>query len=205
TATVTKDIDEVNKVYNTIFANINDMEVCLGENADATYNETTGEIKTNFDGEWLMLGDGQLLTTYYKGIVKDYDAGDSATEYVQYAIPVMVDDKEATIYVLENEEKFEIRYLAYESKNGINSGYTEEVKAGLTITPIYDIWNEEEGTYETEYGEEYTFKGDSDLLYTTLKDDEYTFALIIEDVMGSRLYSKEQTFSIAEQELTLSE
>jgi hypothetical protein len=205
TAKITEDVDEVNKVYNTITASIGDMEVCLGENADATYDETTGEVKTNFNGKWLMLGDGQLLTTYYKGTVKDYDAGENSTEYVQYAIPVMVDDKEATIYVLENEDKFEVRYLVYESKDGINSGYTEEVKAGLTVTPIYDVWNEEEGIYETEYGEDYVFTGTNDLLYTVLGDNEYSYSLIIENVMGAKLYSKEQAFSVAEKELTLTQ
>ena len=29
--------------------------------------------------------------------------------------------------------------------------------AGMKFIPIYDVWNEEENTYDTEYGEEYTY------------------------------------------------
>ena len=152
-----------------------------------------------------MLGDGQLLTTYYKTTLKDYDAGDSAKEYAQYTIPVVINDKEATIYLMKNKDDLIIQYVAYEKKDGINSGYTEELAAGMTFTPIYDVWDEEAKTYVTEYGEEYTYKGDKDFLYTTLSDDEYSYAFIIEDVLGDKSYSKEQSFSLVSSELTLTQ
>lgn len=203
TGTITQNPEEVYKVYNTVFADVNERLMCLGEDASATYDETTGEIKSNFKGEWLMLGDGQLLTTYYKTKIKDYDAGNGAKEYDQYTIPVVIDDKEATIYFMKNDEELIIQYVAYEKKDGINSGYMEELRSGMRFTPIYDVWDEETKTYTTEYGEEYTYKGNEDFLYTTLSDAEYSYAFIIEDVSGDKSYSKEHGFSVMESEVTL--
>ena len=203
TATITQNPEEVSKVYNTVFAKINDRLVCLGEDASATYDETTGEVKSNFKGEWLMLGDGQLLTTYYKTTLKDYDAGDSAKEYAQYTIPVVINDKEATIYLMKNKDDLIIQYVAYEKKDGINSGYTEELTAGMKFTPIYDVWNEEENTYDTEYGEEYTYNGKDDFLYTILSENEYSYAFIVEDASGHKMVSEMQEFSVKGQEIML--
>jgi hypothetical protein len=71
----------------------------------------------------------------------------------------------------------------------------------MKFTPIYDVWDEESKTYETEYGEEYTYKGDNDFLYTTLADDKYYYAVVVEDITREKLYSKGQKFSIVNGEI----
>ena len=73
----------------------------------------------------------------------------------------------------------------------------------MKFTPIYDVWNEEAGTYETEYGEEYTFKGTDDFLYTVLGEEEYSYALIVEEASGYKMVSELHPFTVKGQEVEL--
>jgi hypothetical protein len=199
---ITENPDEVNTVYNTVYAKLGEDTICLGENADAVYNEESGEFKSNFKGEWLILSDGQLLTTYYTGKLKDYDNGGNEEGDV-YAIPVQIGDKESTIYITKGDTEVKVEYVTYDAYGQVMSGFREELTAGMKFTPIYDVWNEEENTYDTEYGEEYTYNGKDDFLYTILSEDEYSYAFIVEDASGHKMVSEMQEFSVKGQEITL--
>ncbi|MBE5936330.1 MAG: hypothetical protein E7262_11225 [Lachnospiraceae bacterium] len=96
---ITENPDEVNTVYNTVYTKLGEETICLGENADAVYNEETGEFKSNFKGEWLILSDGQLLTTYYTGKLKDYDNGGNEEGDV-YAI--LSEDEYSYAFIVED-------------------------------------------------------------------------------------------------------
>ena len=82
----------VKNVYNTIFTKMDNTLVCLGQNNKVSYNQATGEVKSNFNEEWFMLPDGQLLTAYI--ISQDDDS-------TIYSFPVMINDSESSIRVEE--------------------------------------------------------------------------------------------------------
>ena len=54
------------------------------------------------------------------------------------------------------------------------------LKSGTAITPIYDIFDAETGSYESEYGDEYVINGEFEFYFTKLKEGEYSFAYEIE-------------------------
>jgi hypothetical protein len=83
---------------------------------------------------------------------------------------------------------------AYNS-DGFARGYLP-LEAGTTITPIYDVFNFEEGTYESEYGEEYTISEEFEFYFTTLDDGEYSFAYEVEKLNKTSEYSELIDFDV---------
>ena len=184
-ADIDKDkIDTVNKVYNSIFTKMGDSLVCLGEDNSATIDRETGKITSNFNGEWLMLPDGQLLTTYIKEELGS----------VIYEIPVVINDIEMTIKIEEKEKdgKKDYKLLgvwdATSQSNYEPRGYLP-LEPGTVVTPIYDVYDPESDKYESEYGEEYTISSDFDFLFGKLNDSEYLYAFAIEGINGATSYS----------------
>lgn len=184
-AEVGKDnVNTVINVYDSIFTKMGDSLVCLGEDNSATLDKDTGKITSNFNGEWLMLPDGQLLTTYI-----NEDLGS-----VVYEIPVLINDIEMTIKIeeIDNNGKKEYNLLgvwdATDQSNYAPRGYLP-LEVGTTITPIYDVYDPEADTYESEYGEEYTIASDFDFLFGQLDDGEYSYAFAIEGINGEVSFS----------------
>lgn len=182
--------------YKTIYADIQGTTVCLGDNADATYNQETSEVTTNFNGEWLTLGDGQLLTTYILQKQEDF------TDYI---IPVQANEKESSLYVRVTKDSIDIEGISFEPRNNSFSGRMCPITEGIIITPIYDVWNEEEKTYDTVYGEEYSLKGTDDVLYTYLENGEYSYATIVDNMLGTVICSKPMKFTMKDNKIEFGE
>jgi hypothetical protein len=64
------------------------------------------------------------------------------------------------------------------------------------------VWNEEEKTYDTEYGEEYKIKGKNDVLYTQLPDGEYSYSIILDNALGTKTFTKPRTFQMQDGKIT---
>lgn len=178
TATIAEDYkDKVNKIYDSVFVKMDNDIVCLGQSGEAKYNSKTGEVNSEFNGQWLMLPDGQLLTTY---IDEDFDE-------LVYSIPVYINDSEMYIKIkMVGDSDYEVLGIWDGTANTVYAGRSYiELVSGTTITPIYDVYNEETEEFETEIGEEYTIKGNTDFLFTTLNDDEYDFSFIVDSIYGN--------------------
>ena len=179
-----EEVDTVNKVYNSIFTKMGDSLVCLGEDNSATIDKETGKITSNFNGEWLMLPDGQLLTTYIKEELGS----------VIYEIPVLINDIEMTIKIEEKEQDGKKDYEllgvwdATAQSNYAPRGYLP-LESGTVVTPIYDVYDPESDTYESEYGEEYRISSGFDFVFGKLNDNEYSYAFAIEGINGETSYS----------------
>jgi hypothetical protein len=196
TATINKDeAYKINNINNTIFANINNQVVCLGENNKVDFDENTGKITSNFNGEWFMLPDGQLLTAYI--VSRD----DNVTVY---SFPVMIGDQESSIRVEETMNGDKATYKVMGVWDSVDNAYNSDgfargylpLEARTTITPIYDVFNFEEGTYESEYGEEYTISEEFEFYFTTLDDGEYSFAYEVEKLNKTSEYSELIDFDV---------
>ncbi len=178
TATITEDYkDKVNKVYDSVFVKMDNDIVCLGQSNEAKYNNETGEVNSEFKGQWLMLPDGQLLTTY---IDENFDE-------LVYSIPVYINDSEMYIKIrMIGDSDYEVLGIWDGTANTVYPGRSYiELLSGITITPIYDVYNGETEEYETEIGEDYTIKGNGDFLFTTLNEDEYDFSFIVDSIYGN--------------------
>ena len=165
-----------------------------GSDMEAMYN--SAEVTTNFNGEWLTLGDGQLLTTYILQKQEDF------TDYI---IPVQANEKESSLYVRVTKDSIDIEGISFEPRNNSFSGRMCPITEGITITPIYDVWNEEEKTYDTVYGEEYSLKGTDDVLYTYLENGEYSYATIVDNMLGTVLCSKPMKFTMIDKKISFTE
>ena len=200
---VKEDLDKIKAVYNTIFTKENDSLICLGQNNKVSYNKETGEIKSNFNSEWFMLPDGQLLTAY---IVSQDDKS------TVYSFPVMIDDVESSIRVEEiNKGNGENEYITLGvwdsndnefNKDNFSRGYLP-LNSGTAIIPIYDVFNEKNETYETEYGEEYIINGNFEFLFGKLEQGEYSLAYEIKKLNDVSSYSEIKDFSINNDNLTI--
>lgn len=195
-ANVTENGDDIEIAYNTIYVNIQGTTVCLGENADAIYNKEKAEVTTNFNGEWMTLADGQLLTTYL--IQKQED-------FTEYIIPVQANETESSLYVRVTKDSIDIEGICFEPRNSSFNSRMYPITDDITITPIYDVWNEEEKTYDTVYGEEYSMKGTNDVLYTYLEDGEYSYATIVDNMLGTVLCSKPMKFTMKDKKIEFGE
>ena len=190
------DLNTVKNVYNTIFAKINDSLVCLGQNNKVTYDKTTGEIKSNFNEEWFMLPDGQLLTAYI--ISQD-------EESTVYSFPVMINDSESSIRVQETKSNDgSTKYTTLGVWDSSDNKYTGDkftrgylpLNSGTAITPIYDVFDLDSEKYETEYGEEYVINGEFEFLFGKLEPGEYTYAYEVEKLNSTSNYSELKDFSV---------
>lgn len=193
---ITKDnINKVKNVYNTIFTKMNNTLVCLGQNNKVSYNQTTGEVKSNFNEEWFMLPDGQLLTAY---IISQNNTS------TVYSFPVMINDSESSIRIEETTSKDgTVKYTTLGVWDSSDSKYTNDkftrgylpLKSGTAITPIYDVFDLDSDKYETEYGEEYIINGEFEFLFGKLEPGEYTYSYEVEKLDNTSIYSELKDFS----------
>ena len=167
---------------------------------DVTYDSKTGEISSKFNGEWFMLPDGQLLTTYI------ISTDDTSTVY---AFPVMINDTEVTIRVKETKKSngdYDYQTLGIWDSNGSDNqgarGYIP-LKSGTTIAPIYDVFDTSADEYTSEYGEEYTLKSDFDFLFGKLNDGEYSISYQLEKVNGIPSYTTPKELSVEKDKITI--
>ena len=77
------------------------------------------------------------------------------------------------------------------------------LNSGTAIIPIYDVFNEKNETYETEYGEEYIINGNFEFLFGKLEQGEYSLAYEIKKLNDVSSYSEIKDFSINNDNLTI--
>ena len=146
---------------------------------------------------------GQLLTAYI--VSQD-------NKSTVYSFPVMIDDVESSIRVEEidkgNGETEYITLGVWDStdnefnKDSFSRGYLP-LNSGTAIIPIYDVFNEQNETYETEYGEEYIVNGNFEFLFGKLEQGEYSLAYEIKKLNDVSSYSEIKDFSINNDDLTI--
>ncbi|MBE5934840.1 MAG: hypothetical protein E7262_03520 [Lachnospiraceae bacterium] len=183
---------QIKNIYSTVWTTIDDTLVCLGQKDKAIFNPTTGEVTSSPITEWFMLPDGQLLTSY---IIN------SNAYFTLYSFPVYINDRECSIRVLESlstDNKPTYTTLGVWDGNDSshllpNSTYSRgylPLEKGTTITPIYDIYDNKTGTYDTLYGEEYTIEDEFEFYFTSLENNYYSFAYEIEELDNDVYYSQ---------------
>ena len=77
------------------------------------------------------------------------------------------------------------------------------LNSGTAIIPIYDVFDEKDETYETEYGEEYIINGSFEFLFGKLEQGKYSLAYEIKKLNDVSSYSEIKNFSINNEALTI--
>jgi hypothetical protein len=164
--------------------------VLLGETYDVNADWNEGIFYDNFDGYWLALPDGQLLSTF----VADY-----TDEYIVYTSPIELNGKTTNLRIRQYFDGTTRVEGAWDGvgEGGIVSREIKKLKAGDSIVPIYGYSdaNGEDGELE---GDEYIWTEDSGVDYGYLYPAEYYYGFDIEDVYGDSYLTDLVTFAIDE-------
>ena len=192
-------VEGVYDVYNSVFYKDGDSLVCLGENNKVNFDTKTGKVSATINKEWYILPDGQHLTTYFDSYYEDDETNSKSTVY---AIPVVINEIEATIKIEETitaEGNCEYTCLGIWDSNN-NSSYEGRgfipLEVGTTITPVYDVYNETDNEWYVEYGEEYTITSDFDFLLSNLPKGEYVFSFALDTKFTNHTYSEFKEFVV---------
>lgn len=187
--------DIVNNVYTNIFTHTKDGLLCLGQNNKLHYNKFSSVVSSDFNNQWFMLPDGQLLATYI--ISKEENK-------TTYSLPVMINNEESSIRVeetLDTNGNISLDILGIwdtankkNTKDSFARGYLP-IKEKTTIEPIYDIYNPKDNSFDTCYGDEYTTTNNFDILFGTLPENKYLYSYEIEYLDETSTYSKLYTLT----------
>lgn len=164
----------------------------MGQTYDFNLDWSTGEVTDCFDGFWLSLPDGQNLALY---------VAEETEEYVIYTSPVLLNGDETKLRIrqsyLDDSISIEGAWDGID-ENGMSSREIKKLSVGDVITPIYysyEIDSIYEGYY---YGEDYTFDGDPEIIYSTLPAGDYYYSFCIDDIFGDYYLTESVIFTVNE-------
>ncbi len=175
-------------VYATIYMKLDEEQyVALGETNDLNIDWESGTFADNFDGYWMSLSDGTLLTTH---IV------DVTDEYTVYTSPVMLNGNRTNLRIRQYSDSSTIVEGAWDGigSNGMAAREIKKLSAGDRITPIYFM---ADGTEHTE--DEYEWKDGDTLAYALMTAGDYLYTFNIKDAYGDMYTSGTVTFNIDEE------
>ncbi len=180
-----KSLEYTASVVAYVFLEVDDETlVCLGETDDIIGDWNTGAFRDNFDGYWLSLPSGDLLTTY----VADY--GD---DYTVYTCPILLNGTETNLRV---RQYYDYSVVVEGVWDGIGEGgcagrEIKPLKKGDKIVPIYYLDDESEIE-----GDSYTWKKNDNLDYAYLPAGDYYYGFEINDVYGDYYITDCEIFTI---------
>lgn len=167
-----------------IYLDIEGKMVNLGMTNDIKSDWESGTVADNFDGYWLALSDGTILTSY---VVDETDA------YTVFTAPIKLNGKRTNLRMRVDKQYQVTIEGAWDgiSENGTASRDVTKIKAGDKVTVInyLDDGSEMETT-------ELTWAADSGVSYSYLPQGDYYYGFTIDDVYGDFLVTDPVVFSI---------
>ena len=162
----------------------------LGLNGDVNLDSETGVVTDNFNGNWFSLPDGQKLTVY---ILSEED------DYSSYTAPIDLNGEETNLVFTHNYTDGSITVSGV--WDGVDdtgmSDRMKQLEAGDVITPIYTAYSTETKEGESRRGEAYTYKTDDKLRFEMLRDGDYVYSFVINDLYGDYYTTDVVFFSIS--------
>ena len=169
-----------------------DAMIELGQTIDIIGDWESGTFSDDFDGSWLSLPDGQNLAIFIA------DQGD---DYVVYTSPIMLNGEETNLrirhYFDSNEIVIEGAWDGIDESGAAGRAVTQ-LKDGDVIVPLYTAY-QIEGDEEFRYtGQEFTYDGDSNLIYGYMAGADYLYAFSIDDMFYDYLTTDPVLFNVDE-------
>ncbi len=180
-----------------IFMDLGDGQMLeLGETYDVYIDWETSYFSDNFDGKWLSLPDGSLLSMYI------VDAGDDS---VVYTSPIELNGKRTNLRIVQSGDSVKIEG-AWDGidENGMAAREIRKLSAGDKIAPIYYISgdDDDESTYTADA---YNWSDGDNVKYSMLPDADYYYAFVIDDVYGDYYKSDPVVFTVDGDDILFSE
>ncbi len=178
-------LEYTSSVVAYVFYEVDDETlICLGETDDIYADWDKGEFRDNFDGYWLSLPSGDLLTMFVA------DWGD---DYTVYTSPILLNGEPTNLRVRQ--------YLDYSTvvegvwdgidDNGCSDREIRPLKKGDKIEPVYYLDDDSEM-----YGDSYTWKDGDQLDYAFLPEGVYYYGFEIDDCYGDYFITDCEIFTI---------
>ncbi len=161
-----------------------DTLICLGETDDIIGDWDTGAFRDNFDGYWLSLPSGDLLTAF----VADY--GD---DYTVYTSPILLNGEETNLRIRQYLDYSTVVEGTWDGVDdcGRASREIRPLEAGDKIEPIYYLDDDSEIT-----GDSYTWKKNDTVDYAFLPSGYYYYGFEIDDCYGDYYITDCEIFEI---------
>ena len=156
----------------------------LGETYDIYADWESGTFTDNFDGYWLSLPNGQLLSTYLVDVTDDY---------VIYTSPIYLNGKRTNLRFRQNENEIVIEGAWDGINDSIASRGIQELKKGDKIEAVYYMDDDTEIKADV-----YKWNDDDNIIYEYLPESDYYYSFCIEDIYGDYYYTDATLFSIDE-------
>ena len=166
----------------------------LGETYDVNADWESGYISDNFDGYWLSLPDGSLLSMYI------VEAGEDSTVYTS---PIELNGKRTNLRIIQSRDSIKIEG-AWDGidENGMAAREIIKLKAGDMIAPIYYILaDDSDSTYTADA---YKWTDDSNVIYAQLPNSDYYYAFSINDVYGDYYLTDPVIFTVGDDGISFS-
>ena len=166
-----------------LYLDIDDSLLAMGESYNINANFETGEFSDGFDGKWLSLPNGQLLSTYVVS---------TESEDVIYTSPVYVNGKRTNLRIRQSGDNtiVEGTWDGISENNYAARGVTK-LKNGDKIEVIYSLDDSSEikaDAYEWQDGDSITYgflPSSSDYYYAFCIEDTYSDLYITDPILFS--------------------
>ena len=168
----------------------------LGETYDVYTDWDNGYFSDNFDGKWLSLPDGSLLSMYI------VEAGDDSTVYTS---PIELNGKRTNLRIVQSGDSIKIEG-AWDGidENGMAAREIRKLRAGDMIAPIYYLLGDDdsESTYTADA---YEWEDGDNVIYAQLPNGDYYYAFSIDDVYGDYYLTDPVVFTVSDDGISFSE
>lgn len=168
----------------------------LGETYDVYTDWDNGYFSDNFDGKWLSLPDGSLLSMYI------VEAGDDSTVYTS---PIELNGKRTNLRIVQSGDSVKIEG-AWDGidENGMAAREIRKLRAGDMIAPIYYLLGDDdsESTYTADA---YEWADGDNVIYAQLPNGDYYYAFSIDDVYGDYYLTDPVVFTVGDDGISFSE
>ena len=168
----------------------------LGETYDVYTDWDNGYFSDNFDGKWLSLPDGSLLSMYI------VEAGDDSTVYTS---PIELNGKRTNLRIVQSGDSVKIEG-AWDGidENGMAAREVRKLKAGDKIAPIYYILGDDDSD-STYTADAYEWADGDNVIYAQLPNGDYYYAFSIDDVYGDYYLTDPVVFTVSDDGISFSE
>ncbi|MBR4515186.1 MAG: Clostripain family protein [Lachnospiraceae bacterium] len=164
----------------------------LGQTIDIEGDWDSGTFADNFDGSWLSLPDGQNLAIFI---------ADEEEDYIVYTSPIRLNGEDTNLrirhYFDSNEVVIEGAWDGID-ECGAAGRVVTQLKEGDVIVPLYTAYQIEGDEESTYHGQEFTFTGDTELIYGYMEGADYMYAFCIDDMFGDYFVTDPVTFNVDE-------
>ncbi len=166
-----------------LLLDVEDTLVMIGESYDIYADWEQGIFADDFDGLWLSLPNGQILTTYVVDITANY---------VIYTCPIYLNGERTNLRLRQSSSGLVVEG----TWDGISDEHSaakgiRKLQDGDEIEVIYTLDDDSEITADP-----YEWSKDDTIYYSELPASDYYYAFCIEDIYGDYLITDPVMFTI---------